>query len=205
MSRPAYSPERRAEIETQIRAAALRLFGRLGYRGVSLRAIAAEVDRSATALYRYYDSKEALLAAIRADGFSELQETLSTVRRTAASSIEAASAGIEAYLRFSRERPELYRLMYELDQGDLASSSEVAENRRRAFAEAVEIARGVLVELGRAGDANELAHVLWISAHGLAALALANQLDLGKDYDELVGPVAQTVLGGVLGNSEGTG
>ena len=71
----------------------------------------------------------------------------------------------------------------------------MAANRRAAFAEAEGLAKDLLVEMGGPGDPNRMAHLFWIGAHGLAALALAHQLDLGQDYDELVEPVLQMILG----------
>ncbi len=198
MARPAYSADKREEIESNIRTTALRLFGQVGYRSVSLRGIAKEMGLSAPALYRYYDSKEALLGALRADGFQELKEMLIEVRRTASSPIEAVAEGMKAYLDFAIVQPDLYSLMYELDQGDIAESPNVFANRKGAFSEAEGMAKDILKATQRTGDANQMAHLFWISAHGLAALAVASQLDLGKGYEELIEPVVNTMLHGVL-------
>ena len=48
------------------------------------------------------------------------------------------------------------------------------------------------------GDANQMAHLFWVSAHGLAALGVANQLDMGSDFEQLIDPVITTLLNGVL-------
>lgn len=196
MARPAYDVTERVRIEGDIRSAALRLFGKLGYREVSMRAIAGELGWSAAALYRYYPSKEALLDAIRADGFRELRTILAGIRTRAAAPSEMISTGLVAYLQFSREQPDLYRLMYELDQGEVASDETVPVHRKAAFAEAMAIAADVLRVTGFDGDANLIAHQFWIGAHGLAALALANQLDMGQDYEALVEPVVRMILRG---------
>ena len=74
MPRPAYSQDEKLRIESEIREAALRCFGRQGYRATSMRAIASELGWSAPALYRYYENKEALIAAVRAEGFRELAD-----------------------------------------------------------------------------------------------------------------------------------
>ena len=197
MPRPAYSAEERERIEGDIRDAALRLFRRDGYRAVSLRALAKELAWSAPALYRYYSSKDALLAAIRADGFDEIRDLLAAQRKQVDAPLEAVARSMKAYVAFALEKPALYQLMYELDQGEVATEAEVAKNRRRAFAEAEGMARDVLQALERAGDINEMAHLFWVSAHGLAALAVANQLDLGKQIDQLIEPVVDVVVRGV--------
>ncbi len=195
MARPAYSNDERLRIEAEIREAALRCFGRLGYRAASMRSIASELGWSAPALYRYYENKEALIAAVRAEGFQELALALAALRSGKQASVEIIRQAMITYLTFARERSDLYQLMYELDQGDVSEHPEVARNRRAAFAEAEGMAADFLAESDMAGDANRMGHLFWIGAHGLAALAVANQLDLGQSYEELVGPLLEMVLG----------
>jgi hypothetical protein len=138
------------------------------------------------------------MAAIRADGFIEMQNLLAAVRKDTADGANAAANAIRAYLRFAVEKPELYQLMYELDQGDLAELPVVYEERRKAFGQAEAIAADILRETGRKGDPNQLAHLFWIGVHGLAALQVASQLDLGADCDDLIEPVVQMILRGTL-------
>jgi len=196
MARPEFTPEQRNDIESDIRNTARHLFARDGYRNVSLRAIARETGRSATALYRYYDSKDALLASLRVEGFALLQASLEAVRATDQTPEAAISGAMTAYLRFAREHSELFRLMFELDQGDLSDLPHVTAARRRAFASAIALAEDLVVA-GGSGDANQIAHILWVGMHGLASLALAHQLDLGQSYDQLAAPLTQTLFRGM--------
>ncbi|MCZ6644050.1 MAG: TetR/AcrR family transcriptional regulator [Gammaproteobacteria bacterium] len=198
MARPAYSSDVRERIETDIRQAALRLFGEHGYRNVSLRAIGRELNLSATALYRYFDNKEALLAAIRAEGFVELKSRLVEVQNTQESPLAVAREAIKVYLDFALNSRDLFSLMYEFDQAEIAEDPNVAINRRAAFAEAERLSETLLKATGLPGDPNELAHLFWIGAHGLAALAVSHQLDMGKHYDELVEPLIQTLLSRIV-------
>ncbi len=198
MARPAYSDDERHRIEAEIREAALRCFGRMGYRATSMRAIASELGWSAPALYRYFENKEALIAAVRAEGFLELCQALRDLRGNQSSSLETIRAAMVTYLEFARQRSDLYRLMYELDQGEVTDHPDVASNRKAAFAQAEAMAEDYLTESGTDGNPNRIAHLFWIGAHGLAALALANQLDLGQSYEELVEPLLDMVLGGNL-------
>ena len=57
------------------------------------------------ALYRYFDNKNALLGALRADGFRYLKKTLADVRETAVSPVEAVSEAMKAYLYFAITQP----------------------------------------------------------------------------------------------------
>ncbi|MGI9328266.1 MAG: TetR/AcrR family transcriptional regulator [Pseudomonadales bacterium] len=201
MARPAYSTDERERIEAEIRRAALALFAEHGYRNVSMRAIGRELNLSATALYRYFENKEALLAAIRAEGFVELRTRLVEVQQAATAPVEVVRTAIKVYLDFALTSRDLYSLMYEFDQAKVAEDPNVAINRRAAFAEAERIAATLLSVSNQPGDPNELAHLFWIGAHGLAALALSHQLDLGKTYDALVEPLVHTLLNSVAPQS----
>lgn len=198
MARPFLTGDQRQAFEVKIKRAALMLFAREGYRATSLRAIARELRCSATALYSYYDSKESLLAALRAEGFIIMRQHLADARTGSATSVDAVRHAILAYLDFAGQQPELFQLMYELDQGEIANDPVVANERRLAFAEAQGITADLLVASGLDGDANLLAHILWISAHGLVTASLARQLDLGFSREALIEPLIQTLLRGAL-------
>ena len=204
MARPAYSADERERIEHEIRQAAVRLFGEHGYRSVSMRAIARELDLSATALYRYFENKEALLASIRAEGFVALKAELIQVQQPQQTPAQVVRSAIIAYMNFARGSRDLYSLMYEFDQDEVAEDPNVAINRRAAFAQAEQMAQRLLTTTHQRGDANALAHIFWIGVHGLAALELAHQLDLGQHYEALVEPLVQTLLHSsqVIGESE---
>jgi hypothetical protein len=105
---------------------------------------------------------------------------------------------MKAYLEFAITQSALYCLMYELDQESIEESSLAYASRKSAFSEAEGMARDILKMAQTTGDANQMAHLFWISAHGLAALAVANQLDLGMDFQQLIDPVITTLLNGVL-------
>ena len=200
--RPAYDSEKRSAIEAEIREHAMQLFAANGYRNTSMRAIASKLGWSAPALYRYYDNKESLLAAIRAEGFLEIRDMLKAARESASSAPEAARACMAGYMDYALERSAMFQLMYELDQGSIERDPQVYENRRLAFTEAVTLAEDMLQEANAVGDALEMAHLLWINVHGLAALAVADQLDLGKSHEELMDASVRVVLGGLQAQVE---
>ncbi len=189
MTRPAYTDGKVSSIQDEILAVSLRVFARDGYRGLTLRAIASEMGWSSAALYRYYASKDALLAALRVHGFNRMEETLRAAREEAREPIEAVHGTMRNYLRFAIQEPGLFRLMYELSQDDASSWPQVRAAREAAFGQARAAAVDAIAADLFQGDPNHAAHLLWAGCHGLAALALADQLDLGCDFEELVEPL----------------
>jgi AcrR family transcriptional regulator len=69
---PSLSSEQVLEARARIRAVAEQQFAERGIEQTSMRSIAQALGWTATALYRYYDSKEALLAATRAAALDRL-------------------------------------------------------------------------------------------------------------------------------------
>ena len=69
----------RAETVTEIKSSARRLLVAGGPTAISLRAIARDVGMTAPALYRYFDSLDALVLAIVADLFEDLRRTIEDV------------------------------------------------------------------------------------------------------------------------------
>lgn len=191
MGRPAYSQDQVETIQAEICDHAISVFRKESVRGLTLRAVAKRMSWTPAALYRYFAGKDALLAAIRAEGFVRIGVRLERARAEASSPADAIRRGMRAYLGFAVEDPALFQLMYQLDQGEAPSVPKVRAERERAFAHARAIgADAVRVGLMR-GDANVAAHVFWAACHGLAALAMAEQLDLGCSYDDLVDPLLE--------------
>ncbi len=189
MGRPAYSEEEVETIRQGIRDRALRLLRRHGYRDVTLRQIATELGWTPAALYRYFGSKDELFASIRAEGFTRIREILQRARDEATTPREAVRGAARAYFAFALREPETFRVLYELDQGELAASAEVKREREAAFSVVRELAADAVEAGVLEGEPNRAAHLLWVACHGLLTLELAHQLDLGCSFDELVDPV----------------
>jgi AcrR family transcriptional regulator len=78
---PSLSSEQVLEARARIRAVAEQQFAERGIEQTSMRSIAQALGWTATALYRYYDSKEALLAATRAAALDRLSAALEAAQQ----------------------------------------------------------------------------------------------------------------------------
>src|SRR5258708_25129280 len=79
---------------------------------LNLRELAAELGTGVASLYYHFANKDALLAELAIDGFHGLQRAIeNAVRAPGHKTRFHACAG--AYLRFTREQPRLYALMYD--------------------------------------------------------------------------------------------
>jgi AcrR family transcriptional regulator len=148
-------------------AFALRRVRSGGADGFSLREAARAAGVTAGAVYRHFDDREALLAAVAVEGFRLL--AVRTMRATTgAAGIHRLLATGRAYVAFASAEPRLFRLMF----------SQVGTRARQEYVEmpdapsSFEQMRAALVEVaGVEAGADEavLAHA-WSVAHGAASL-----------------------------------
>ncbi|MEU2880043.1 TetR/AcrR family transcriptional regulator [Streptomyces sp. NPDC007070] len=157
-----------------LRAACLRAARELleedGSAGLSLRAVARRAGVSATAPYRHYADREALVSAVAAQGYRELAESLATAHPSPSTPDDLAAVAV-AYVRFALDHPALFRVMF-------AEPCD-PDNEERAAATAVisEYVRGIVHRAFPGVDPDALSTTVWALVHGLAFLHLDGKLD----------------------------
>jgi AcrR family transcriptional regulator len=166
------------DLPNALAAAAIDLVEREGLPAVTLRRLAQAVGVSPAAPYRHFASRDALLAAIATDGYTELGAVLIAARDGCADTPDLAlSAQGVAYVRFAVTAAGTFRIMQAPELADRTPFPALREAIDRAFG----ALRGVVLgeqQAGRfpPGDPDLLALGPWAVAHGLAMLALDGQL-----------------------------
>jgi len=136
-----------------------------GPAAVSLREAARRAGVSATASYRHFADKDALLAAVAAEGFREFGEALAAPIRQGKPFSEMG----RAYVEFALTHPGLFRLMFSPLIAKRHEHPDLAAGADRAF-EALRVAAGANVVGGE--DAQTAAIAAWAIVHGLSHLLL---------------------------------
>jgi AcrR family transcriptional regulator len=156
---------------------------------LSLREVARAVGVSATAVYRHFPDKGALLDALAAAGLGRLAAVQHQAAQAAGGGEKGFIATGVAYVRFALANPALFRLTFGatashdiLDKPDHVPD---AMAFLRANAEAAAAATG--------GDPKVIAIRAWAIAHGLATLMLEQQI---KGDDALIEQVISFVPAG---------
>jgi AcrR family transcriptional regulator len=144
------------DLREAILEAAGRMIEKEGLAGLSVREAARRAGVSHTAPYRHFPDRKALLAALAAEGFSQLAKVLEN-----RSGRELA----EAYVRFALEHPQRFRLMF-------ASGRAHADLRAQFGAAFSELGAG----------ASLAAAAAWALVHGLAQLALDGHLESNEAF-----------------------
>jgi AcrR family transcriptional regulator len=91
--------------------AGLRLLETTDVGDFSLRAIARDIGVSATALYRHFPDKSALLSAIAKEGLDRLGQAQQAASQASGDGIAGFSAAGRTYVRFGLEHPALFRMI----------------------------------------------------------------------------------------------
>jgi AcrR family transcriptional regulator len=157
------------------------LFTEQGLFAFSMRKLAQRVGITATAIYRHFDSKEAVIAAVCHEGFTLFAQHLWRSLEEKEPRGRFRRMRLE-YVRFAIDHAHFYRTMF-MTAG-LALGWEVVpevtrERAQGTFQFLVDRVRECQeASLLRAGDTVELALQIWALGHGLSSLRLAGQLDM---------------------------
>jgi AcrR family transcriptional regulator len=171
--RPQLTDQEVARSRAEICHVAEGLFARHGVEGVTMRQIAAELGWSSTTAYRYFKSKEEILAAVRAAAFNRFCDVIEAATKSNTDPRKSARAVGQAYIGFALENSDAYRMMFEVSQADVTGNAALTEALARAHRTMIAyvtplIALGILE-----GDATALGQMLWAAAHGLVMLRLS--------------------------------
>ena len=169
---------------------ALDLLHEGGTEALSLREVARRAGVSATAPYRHFADKEALLAAVAAHGFGLLADRLAEADATGADAVAALSAQGAAYVTFACDDPALFRLMFGTARG--APHPALREAGGRAYSVLADRVAGMTSEAAR----EDMALAAWSLVHGLACLLVDGQLrDPALKPADLAARVTALLLG----------
>jgi AcrR family transcriptional regulator len=169
--------DRIATVRAQIVAVAERQAVELGLERVSMHGIARALGWSATALYRYFTNKDAILAAARAAASDRLSDRIEAALN-GPGDIWARSREVGlAYVRFAREEPDAYKLLFAMSQPDARRYPELAIAAARGRANLTRYVEQMVEQGGVDADPELLAHVFWAGMHGLVSLEMAGRLD----------------------------
>lgn len=180
--KPILSPQERRqrnreEMKNAILEAARQVMREEGVAALNLQEVARRVGVRAPSLYEYYPGKMALYDALFRMGIRLYAERVNRLAESTDSFWERAQAGLENYMTFAQEYPELYQLVQERPVPGFVPSEESMEESRRLLTmtdaiiekgiERGSIALGVTVAQTR--------DLFLAMMHGLTALHMANE------------------------------
>ncbi len=177
----------------------MRLIAEAPADALSLRELARRVGVSATAVYRHFPDKAALMAALAAEGFAMLGRAQHAAFDQAGGGPNGFAATGSAYVRFALAHPSLFRLAFQHP-----ASSDLMVLKDRPDEPPDDAMRFLLKNAQtyapRGMDPRVFALQAWSQAHGLAMLMLDGQVPA---EDALIDGVIADHLALALGASGG--
>ncbi len=169
-------PYHHGDLRRALLATAARLLETDGPAALSLREVARATGVSQTAPYRHFADKEALLAALAADGFAELARRMTEAEAGVDAPVERLRALGRGYVDFALAHPHVFRLMF---------GPEIPDRRAHpplfAAATAAQEKLGAAIAACRRGLSRDAADertalvAAWSLVHGLATLLIGDQ------------------------------
>lgn len=137
---------------------------------ISLREIARLVGVSATAVYRHFPDKQALIAALCHRGEAELASAMRTAADAVGGGVAGFGASGEAYVRFALANPGLFRLMMSIRPAS-GWLTDVLDDQGEAMRSLRDDVSAVLPGSTEAHQRLAAIHA-WSMVHGMAMLML---------------------------------
>jgi len=171
-------PYHRVNLKQSLLEAAVALSGETGPQGFTLREVARRAGVSHNAPYRHFRDKDDLLAAVAAQGFDLLTESMNKAMAKGHNAAERLRLAGRGYVEFALEWPQHTLVMFERPKPS-EPRPEYAQPAARAFQtllDAIAAAQdeGALPK----GDSKRFAIAAWSGVHGLAKLAIGGQIPL---------------------------
>ena len=177
LKKPAYH---HGDLRSALVKAGLELLENRDADEIGLREVARHVGVSATAIYRHFPDKNALLRTLAHEGM----ERLADMQQKAATAVGGGPEGFRAtgvaYVRFAVENPALFRLIF-----SYAPSVSLLDHELGEVGKAMRTLRENIAELMPpelpAYDRKVAVLRAWSIVHGLAVLILDHQIEYDED------------------------
>ncbi len=172
-----------------------------GYKSLSMRRIARAMGYSATSIYLYFESKEALFHSLIEEGMEKLQQSLT---RAAAHFPDDPVGRLRAlcreYLEFGLGNAEYYEIMFVLHSEYMGRfpAEKFRQARRNLQIIAATLSDGIEKGIMEADDPYVAASVLWSSLHGAVSLILTRRVDSRIDERLFIETVVHQAVDGLV-------
>ncbi|MBI5960898.1 MAG: TetR/AcrR family transcriptional regulator [Chloroflexi bacterium] len=165
------------DLKNALIRAGIEILSKEGMQALSLRNVAKKAGVSHAAPYAHFADKQALIAAIAAEGYKKLYQQLVTAQNSTNDPLARLLAVAHAYIQFAIDEADHFKITFsgvvEVEQ----NYPEYVEQSKQCFGLVVAVvadcqAEGTLLQ----GDTQLIAVSIWASIHGFVLLLQGNQL-----------------------------
>ncbi len=167
-----------------------------GLRGLTTRRIAQEIGYTVGTLYNVFENLDDLILHLNGTTLDDLYEVCSKVRLDEES--EAAVLALaESYVRFIREHPKRWSILFEHHLPDGRELPEWHHEKVRRLLGLLEQALAPLFAPGQEAERHHSARVLWASLYGIGALESVSKLGQNVSVESLSESLFSNFLAGL--------
>lgn len=164
------------DLKNALIQAGIEILSREGTQAMSLRRVAKRAGVSHAAPYAHFADKQALIAAIAAEGYKKLYQQLSSAQFGQDDPLARLMAIAHAYLQFALDEPDHFRITFSGIVKAEKDYPEYVEQSKRCFALVAMVVEDCQAKGFFVGDDTQmLATSIWSCIHGFVQLLLANQ------------------------------
>jgi AcrR family transcriptional regulator len=168
---------RREAFRERILCTALDLARQEGWKNLSMRRIADELDYTTPALYYHFKSKDDLIVGLQSRGWSALLQKMGGIDEP--DPVRRLEAIGRAYVDFAFVETELFMTMFSL--GGVSCESNMAPPAAKAVSAVVnDTAAAIFTHEVPPAVMEDEVDVFWASVHGVVTLAMAGNLEGGQ-------------------------
>lgn len=171
------------EMVENILNAAMKLFLSQGYKNVTIRKIADEIEYSPGTIYLYFKDKEEILLALQTRAFGKFYEAQMSVQNIK-DPVQRLMAHGKKYIEFALANPEYYDLMFIMEQPVITKSEEwhTGMNSYDLLRKNVKDCtdKGLL----RFNNYEAASFALWSFVHGIASIIIKRGMMVPDQYRE---------------------
>jgi AcrR family transcriptional regulator len=175
-----------ARFKAQLCDVAARLFAEHGAENVSMRQIAGAMGISPMTPYRYFASRDEILAAVRIRGFETFAAALEDAYASTPGDSDArGKAAGEAYIAFAFANANTYRLMFETHQQEDSGEGTLGAAVARARATLSVYGEELIAQGMPEPRARSMETLIWSALHGAVSLEMAGSTPPGSAQEVL--------------------
>ena len=167
-----------------------------GLRGLTTRRIAQEIGYTVGTLYNVFENLDDLILHLNGTTLDDLYEVCSKVRLDEESEA-AVRALAESYVRFIREHPKRWSILFEHHLPDGRELPEWHHEKVRRLLGLLEQALAPLFAPGQEAERHHSARVLWASLYGIGALESVSKLGQNVSVESLSESLFSNFLAGL--------
>jgi AcrR family transcriptional regulator len=165
------------DLKNALIRAGIEILSREGMQALSLRYVAKRAGVSHAAPYAHFADKQALIAAIAAEGYNALYQRLAVAQNSQGDPLARLVAVAQAYVQFAIDEPDHFKITFSGVVEAEKNYPEYVEQSKRCFALVMAVveacqANSVLEQ----GDARLATVSIWSCIHGFVQLLLGNQI-----------------------------